>query len=277
MLFAKMNIRHLEMQEIQKISLEILKQISQVCEKQGFRYTLAYGTLIGAIRHKGFIPWDDDIDIQMPRPDYEAFIRYMVEHPIEHLKVFNHKYVKEYPLGISRIADMRYRIDEKVSSAVDMGIFVDVYPIDGLSDTYEGAKQAYQITDKPRANLLRMINKEENKIKLSQLFSDPRFFISGMKLRIQGLSHVQQILEDAATTYSFAEKEYCGIPNWNWIQLVYKRQWYEEFIKAPFEDCEFYISKHYDGILRAEYGEYMQLPPVEKRVYHHGYKAYKRD
>lgn len=266
----------LEMCEIQKISLEILKKISKVCETQGFRYTLAYGTLIGAIRHKGFIPWDDDIDIQMPRPDYEAFIKYMIEHPIEHFKVFNHKYVKEYSLGISRIADMRYRIDEKVSSAVDMGIFVDVYPIDGLSDTYEGAKQAYSITDKPRANLLRMINKEENKIKLSQLFSCPRFFISGLKLKIQGLSRIQQVLEDAATTYSFTEKEYCGIPNWNWIQLVYKRQWYEEFIKAPFEDSDFFISKHYDEILRAEYGDYMQLPPVEKRVYHHGYKAYKR-
>ncbi len=266
----------LEMREIQNISLDILKQITEVCEEQGFRYTLAYGTLIGAIRHKGFIPWDDDIDIQMPRPDYEGFIKYMIEHPIENLKVFNHKYVRSYPLGISRVADMRYQIEEAVSSAVDMGIFVDVYPIDGLSDTYEGAKTAYKITDKPRANLLRMINAKDNKIRLSQLFTAPRYFLSGIKLRLQGLSRAQQTLEDAAITYSFVEKEFCGIPNWNWIQLVYKRQWYEEFVKAPFEDSEFYISKHYDEILRAEYGDYMQLPPVEKRVYHHGYKAYKR-
>ena len=134
----------MKMEDIQRVSLDVLKKIAEVCEREGFRYTLAYGTLIGAIRHKGFIPWDDDIDIQMPRPDYEKFITYMVEHPVENLKVFNHKFVKNYPLGISRIADMRYKIEEKIiDEHCDMGIFVDVYPIDGLANSYEAAQNAY--------------------------------------------------------------------------------------------------------------------------------------
>lgn len=83
-------------------------------------------------------------------------------------------------------------------------------------------------------------------------------------------------LEETASSISFENSKYVGIPNWNWIQLVYKKEWYENFIKVPFEDSEFFISKFYDDILRAEYGDYMQLPPVEKRVYHHGYLAYKR-
>lgn len=268
---------NMRMEDIQRVSLDILKQITAICEKERFRYTLAYGTLIGAIRHKGFIPWDDDIDIQMPRPDYERFLSYLIEHPCPHLKVFNHKYVKGYPLGISRIADMRYKIEKKILKGhCDMGIFVDVYPIDGLADSYEGAKNAYALTDRPRANLLRIIDKEQCKIKFKQLFSDPKYFISNIILRLKGLAKIQMELEETASSISFENSKYVGIPNWNWIQLVYKKEWYENFIKVPFEDSEFFISKFYDDILRAEYGDYMQLPPVEKRVYHHGYLAYKR-
>lgn len=265
------------MEDIQKVSLNVLKRITNVCEREGFRYTLAYGTLIGAIRHKGFIPWDDDIDIQMPRPDYESFLRYMIEHPLDDLKVFNHKYVKGYPLGISRIADMRYKIEEEILSGYcDMGIFVDVYPIDGLANTYVDAKKAYAKTDKPRANLLRSIDKQQRKIHVSQIFTNPKFFLNGIILRLKGLDRIQNELERAAKQKSFCDSSYVGIPNWNWIKLVYKREWYEEFVKVPFEDSEFYISKHYDDILRAEYGDYMKLPPTEKRVYHHGYTAFKR-
>ncbi len=265
-----MEQKQLKMEEVQRVSLEILKKITAICESQNLRYTLAYGTLIGAIRHKGFIPWDDDIDIQMPRPDYDCFIDYMIAHPIANLKVFNHRYVKGYPLGISRICDMRYKVIEKNISGLDMGIFVDVYPIDGLGNTYEGAKANYSITDIPRANLLRMNCTKE-------LSHGLRYKLSGLKLKLfGGLPYVQRTLENKAKKYSFENSNYVGIPNWNWIKLVYKRDWYEDFIKWPFEDGTFYISKYYDDILRAEYGDYMQLPPVEKRVYHHGYKAYKR-
>lgn len=224
----------MRMEDIQRVSLDILKQITAICEKERFRYTLAYGTLIGAIRHKGFIPWDDDIDIQMPRPDYERFLSYLIEHPCPHLKVFNHKYVKGYPLGISRIADMRYKIEEKILKGhCDMGIFVDVYPVDGLADSYEGAKNAYALTDRPRANLLRIIDKEQCKIKFNQLFSDPKYFISNIILRLKGLAKIQMELEETASSISFENSKYVGIPNWNWIQLVYKKEWYENFIKVP--------------------------------------------
>lgn len=73
-------IRTLSLREIQLASLEILKVIDSICRANGFRYYLAYGTLIGAVRHHGFIPWDDDIDIQMPRPDYDLFLQYFDGH-----------------------------------------------------------------------------------------------------------------------------------------------------------------------------------------------------
>lgn len=265
-----MEQKQLNMEEVQRVSLEILKKITVVCESQGFRYTLAYGTLIGAIRHKGFIPWDDDIDIQMPRPDYDCFIDYMIAHPIENLKVFNHRYVKDYPLGISRVCDMRYKVIEKNIPGLDMGIFVDIYPIDGLGNTYEEAKVNYSITDILRAYLLRWNSAKK-------ISHGLKYKLSGLRLKLLGgLPYVQRALEHDAKKYSFENSNYVGIPNWNWIRLVYKREWYEDFIKCPFEDGNFYVSRYYDDILRAEYGDYMQLPPVEKRVYHHNHEVYKR-
>ena len=264
------------MKEIQGVSLEILKKITKVCEDNGFRYTLAFGTLIGAVRHKGFIPWDDDIDIQMPRPDYEKFLLYLTNNPIEHLKVFYWKYVNNYPLGISRICDMRYRIREKNFIDCGLGVFVDVYPIDGLGHSYNEAKKAYRITDKSRANLLRIGNVEKRKITLKYITKDFRYFMSSIILRLKGIKSIQRKLEKEAESRPFDEYEFVGVPNWNWAHIVYQRDWYNNLIKVPFEDGEFYITKYYDEMLKEEYGDYMQLPPVEKRVYHHGYIAYKK-
>lgn len=265
-------MKKLEMKDVQLISLNILKTIAKICEEQGFRYTLGFGTLIGAIRHKGFIPWDDDIDILMPRSDYEKFIKFMTEHPIENIKVFNWKYVNKYPLGISRVCDMRYKIEEKNFMKCDMGIFVDIYPLDGLANTYEEAKKAFYYTDKARANLLRLIKpKNEN-----QNFFSIRYNISGIILKIKGLKRIHKELEKKARRYSFEECKYVGVPNWNWAQIVFQRDWFNNLIKAQFEDGEFNIISNYDDMLREEYGDYMTLPPVEKRTYHHQYIAYKR-
>lgn len=266
----------LAMHEVQQIALGVLKRIAEVCEREGFRYTLAFGTLIGAIRHHGFIPWDDDIDILMPRPDYENFLTYMVKHPLDNLKVFNHKYVKGYPLGISRICDMRYKIEGAGSDFVDMGIFVDVYPLDGLANTYEEAKQAFCYTDKSRANLLRLMGKTSDSLSLKNFIKNPRYYLSTVKLRIQGLSFIQRKLEKEACQRPFASYSYIGVSNWNWAHIVFQRDWFNEFRRATFENHEFNIITHYDEMLREEYGDYMQLPPEEKRVYHHQYLAYYR-
>ena len=100
-------MRELSMTEIQTGSLEILKKIDAICNECNFRYFLAYGTLIGAVRHNGFIPWDDDIDIWMPRSDYDSFIQYCEKNkdnirPFVLMSQYNNK---NYPFGISRLVD----------------------------------------------------------------------------------------------------------------------------------------------------------------------------
>lgn len=266
----------LKIEEIQEVSLRILKRITSVCEEHGFRYTLAFGTLIGAIRHKGFIPWDDDVDILMPRPDYERFILYLTNHPIEDLKVFNWKHVKNYPLGITRICDMRYRVLEKNFIDFDHGIFVDVYPVDGLANSYHDAKKAFDRTAKERDELFMSAIKKYREIRLVEFFKNPRLTLSKLRRRILGICYYQRKLEEKVIKYTFEDYKYVGVPNWNWARIVFERDWFNDRVKVPFEDGEFYITKHYDKMLREEYGDYMQLPPIEKRVYHHGYIAYRR-
>ncbi|RRD02583.1 phosphorylcholine transferase LicD [Prevotella sp. OH937_COT-195] len=266
----------LKIEEIQEVSLRILKRITSVCEEHGFRYTLAFGTLIGAIRHKGFIPWDDDVDILMPRPDYERFILYLTNHPIEDLKVFNWKCVKNYPLGITRICDMRYRVLENNFIDFDHGIFVDVYPVDGLANSYNDAKKAFDRTAKERDELFMSAIKKYREIRLVEFFKNPRLTLSKLRRRILGICYYQRKLEEKVIKYTFEDYKYVGVPNWNWARIVFERDWFNDRVKVPFENDEFYITKHYDKMLREEYGDYMQLPPIEKRVYHHGYIAYRR-
>lgn len=266
----------LSMEEVQKVSLEILKIVSQICETHNFRYTLAFGTLIGAIRHKGFIPWDDDIDILMPRPDYEKLIKYIIDHPIEHIKVFNWKYVNGYIYGISRVCDMRYRIYEQNNIDCNLGVFIDIYPVDGLANTYNDAKKAFDRSEKYRNELFMTVVKKHRSIKWTDFFSNPRPTIAKIRRRILGIDYYQKKLENEVVKYKFEDYEYVGVPNWNWARIVFKRDWFKELVKAPFEDSEFFITKYYDDMLKEEYGNYMQLPPESQRVYHHGYLAYIR-
>lgn len=127
---------------MQEGALNILKKLDGICREQGLRYFLFYGTLIGAIRHKGFIPWDDDLDVAMPRPDFDRLVEYCRRHREELLPMRlmtvddNPQYV--YP--IARFSDTRYRVKYQGIRDYGLGLFVDIYPLDGCGDTEEEAR-----------------------------------------------------------------------------------------------------------------------------------------
>ena len=126
-------MKELSIEEIHEGTLGILKKIIEICDEINVNYFLAYGSLIGAVRHGGFIPWDDDLDIVMLRPDYEIFNQYCLKHERElyPFKLINRKNEKKYPYNIARFNDLRYRDIYENVQEYDSGMFIDVYPLDG--------------------------------------------------------------------------------------------------------------------------------------------------
>lgn len=271
----------LNIRETQAVSLEILKKVADICEQNGLRYVLQYGTLLGAVRHKGYIPWDDDVDIMMPRPDYEALLAYFKEHAseLDHLQFFEPRTCKDYPYMIGRISDDRYQIDMDNEKPYGMGVFIDVYPFDGLGNSPKEALDyglkgdrlssfCYQATRKRYAV-------ETTTSTLRKILKFPLFLVSKM----MGKDYFQEKLSALAGQKPYDQSEYVGCVVWlsGGEKDIFPRKWFDETMLVPFEQYAFRIPAHYDDLLKKIYGDYMQLPPEEDRVGHHNYKVYHKD
>ena len=273
--------KELELKEIQKISTDILKVVADLCEKLNLRYYLMYGTLIGAVRHQGYIPWDDDLDIMMPREDYDALLKYWKEHgqQFKHLQVFTPDEVPEYPYMITRISDRRYRMIMDNEKEYGMGIFIDIYPFDGLGNTKKEALKyalkgdrlsslCYQATRKRCA--VETTTSNFRKMIKPAVFAFSKFC---------GKDIFQKKLKKLERNKPYDTSEYVGCVVWltGGERDIFLREWFEEYEMVPFEDSFFRIPKAYDAVLRHAYGNYMELPPQKERVGHHNYKVVRRE
>ena len=125
--------KELNIDQIHQITLEIVKKLIEICDEINVNYYVAYGSLIGTVRHKGFIPWDDDFDVVMFRDDYEKFCKYCIIHQneIKPYKLLNRETEKNYPYNIARLNNMDYKARYENIVNYDSGAFIDIYPIDG--------------------------------------------------------------------------------------------------------------------------------------------------
>ena len=272
--------RQLDVRESQSVATQVLTVIADICEQQSLRYCLIYGTLIGAVRHKGCIPWDDDIDIMMPRPDYDKLLAYFYENSekFPHLKVFNHDVCPAYPYMITRISDDRYEIVMENEKPYGMGVFVDIYPFDGLGNTADEALK-YGLKGDRLSSLCYQATRDHFAMEtttspLRKVLKLPVYLIS----RMLGKDLFQNKLESLARVKPYDESEYVGCVVWlsGGMKDIFPRQWFDETELAEFDGYQFRIPKRYDDILRHIYGDYMQLPPEKDRVGHHCYKVFEK-
>lgn len=273
-------MKELSLRESQIVSLNILNIIVDICKKQGFRYYLMYGTLIGAIRHHGLIPWDDDIDIMMPQDDYEKLLAFLEKNESPNLKVFNPETVSEYPYMITRISDIRYTIDVENEKDYGLGSFIDIYPFYGLGNTEEEAlalglrgdrlsSACYQAT--------RLKYKVENtKQWYRKLLKFPLFFISKMI----GKNYFQNKLTELAKTRckEYDNSKYVGCVVWlsGGKKDIFLREWFDKTISVKMEGREYSAPARYHEVLTHIYGNYMLLPDEKNRIAHHGYRIYEK-
>ncbi|WP_294363472.1 phosphorylcholine transferase LicD [uncultured Clostridium sp.] len=264
-------MRELNIDEIRSIQLEILKKVSEYCDDNNLRYSLAYGTLIGAIRHKGYIPWDDDIDIVMPRPDYERFIKsfntYATDYKV-HVTELNSNFIYTF----AKVSYNKSILIEDIEVKYEIGINIDIFPIDGVPSIDNPTMKKQNFYRNLASFKTIKINSDRNIIKNIVLILG-KILLSWLSLKRINLKMI-----DNSKKYSFENEEYCcNISTGFTEDKVIPKRYLEDFIDCFFENQKFKASKFYDEWLKSYYGDYMKLPPREKQVSHHRYKAYMKE
>ena len=266
--FDNDNMREMTLGDIQNVSLAILKDVHAFCVSYNIKYSLAYGTLIGAIRHKGFIPWDDDVDILIPRPDFERFCHeFKSSHGYE-------LYVPEDSrsfLTYARICDNEHTLvkTNRPWSTKPTGVWIDVFPLDGLpSDKTE----FLTLVGKLR-NIQTKVDRLRTGRHLKLMDSmDMRNFVYCLIKRILYYrydihtllhQHIQMIKGK-----KYEDADFCGqlcVMDYPEKEQNPKED-FDNYLLVPFCDSEFYVMNGYDNILKRYYGDYMELPPENKRI-----------
>ncbi len=259
------------MNNIQTILLNMLKWFHKYCSSHSIRYYAVGGTMIGAMRHRGFIPWDDDIDIAIPRKDYNRLIRdfnnvvdgYLLESPYSGNEDFLYSYAKLY--------DTNTTLVEKNRKPCKRGIYIDVFPLDGIGNTLSEAQKAFRKVD--RKNMLLMTRTcvikndrswyKNASISISRMI--PQYIINDKKLSI-AIDQMASGINDDNSIYvanlmgAYRSKE------------ITKREYFGKPTLYTFEDTEIYGPEKYDEYLTNIYNDWRKVPPNDKQQTKHDFE-----
>lgn len=242
-----------------------LEAIDAVCREHGLRYYLWAGTMLGAVRHKGFIPWDDDMDICMPRPDYEQLISHWREWLPQPYEVIAPETDPTYPYPFAKIEDASTTVLERPDFKFLEGVYIDVFPIDG-APTDEQKQKSHFKRYKFWRHLLFLRGRDPFKHG-----KGPRSWFPWLLHKIYSLEDLQNKVKSYMTKYPYDASDYvCDYDDG--LRGVIEKRILGTPQVYPFEDKQFLGVEHYDEYLSNKYGDYMQLPPVEKQIQHHFFR-----
>lgn len=256
--------------EIKEIGYKILLDVADFCDENGIQYYLVCGTALGAARHGGFIPWDDDVDIGMPRPDYERFVEM---YRSEAYTVCDTRFDKQYPYAFAKVCDRNTCLVENIENPCELGVYIDIFPIDGLPDDERMRKRHLKLIEWDlRVLAWKRISKDKDVGKLHKVVQ----VIAKTALYFVPVSVLVRKLEYDAKKYPYENSCYVGhfVTKAIWGSDVKPKEFFDDPIRHKFEDKEFWVPGKFDEYLTLEYGDYMKLPPKEKQVAKHDFVAY---
>lgn len=274
-------MRELTMAEVQKKAVDILVYIDKICRENNLKYTIFYGSLIGVERHQGFIPWDDDIDIVMPRPDYEELLLILKNDTNYKLLSFETRENFRYPFA--KVIDPKTVAKTKQffsGEEPDLGVFVDIFPIDGIPDSATERQALRETTENYRLNLMDTLG-----LAYARSFD---FLKAIVKLVVRYPHHKkllkigdnvywQKKYQEAAKKIRFGDTDTCGYLEWIHIDWgVFPTQWFTEYEDVEFEGHKVMAIKNRGDFLTLRYGDYMTMPLENERVTHHPYNFYEK-
>lgn len=262
-------MKEITLKDLRVLQLDMMDVIHKFCIDNDIRYSLAGGTLLGAVRHGGYIPWDDDIDIIMPRPDYEKFISTFSTHG-GHLVLQHCKIDDAYRYQFAKVYDNRTVL---IEDAMISGVFIDVFPIDGQPSS-EREQQEYVnkylhlFSNLEKTTKFYKFQKDKNQLVLRM-----KFFIK--KILYPSREYTLAKLDDFFNSYPFEVSETVGCAVGAYPRKEHlNKTVFDAYSTIKFEDREYCCIKDYHTYLSTLYGDYMKLPPKDKQVTHHNFKVY---
>lgn len=256
-------MKKIEKKEYRQLLVDMLIAFSDVCEKYDLHYIIDYGTLIGVVRHHGFIPWDDDIDVTMPREDYEKLYKLAKDNPL---------IMGEY-YRLSTFRDKEFNYNKPIFNIVDIRtitysnirrkkyytpIWIDIFPMDYCDEDDEVFKKVHASIERP----LKLTQQAMAKYTSRFAWAKQLFSFSQVPFITYRLKKIDKIAKSVPKSNLLTNYMMCG-----WEDKA-PYEWYTNYIYMDFEGHKFRVPKSYDEKLRFTYGDYMQLPPEEEREYH---------
>lgn len=263
-------MRKLSYTEIKNIELNLLKTFKNICENNHIDYFLADGTLLGAVRHKGFIPWDDDIDVHVRREDYERLISVLNEVAEEralNIICLQNDHNCERPF--LKICDSRTKLVYHGESCINnLGVFIDVFPLDNQGNSLRAGlileKKIKPFYFMRNISVMRTVQIKKPKDIIKKIcFPIAKLF--GTEFWVEKVNHLMQSFNKEDCRYYGSNQP---------TSIICKKEVFASTVMLAFEDELFPAPVGYDDYLKYHYGDYMELPPLKKRVATHSFDAY---
>ena len=271
-------MKQLDLPAIHEATLNVMDRLHAICEENGIRYNIYWGTLLGAVRHGGFIPWDDDFDICMLRDDYNRLCELLSPEKGRY-RLATRKNTENYYHGIARFFDSNYEFRNLLDvKQYDMGVFIDIYPLDSCGETVEDSMKIFRKIDRLNADYCIYCTKYSLSNRWKNLVRVPYCNYLHLKHGPDYSQRIDREIED--TIYRVYDRDSRKV-GFYWCALdefrALERAWFLDQELIPFEDRAYWAPKKPKELLAFQYGDYMRLPPESERVATHSYNIYEKD
>lgn len=269
------------MNDLQKCQFEMLKVFVKFCEEHKLQYYLVGGTALGAIRHKGFIPWDDDIDVGMPRKDYEEYLKLAEE---EYNKKEGSPYFIQtwktdpnYPYNFAKLRDNRTTFveDNFMFVRMNQGVWIDIFPLDGLTKNETVKKSDLRRIHNTWFGFWAIYPKcMIHKIRAKHWWKDFWQNVFGVLFGWWNIKHcINKRVDKVMKKVPFEESVWMANIQGAVKARAVRTEYFQEGVAVKFEGVDMLVPKEYDKYLTAIYGDYMTPPPADKQIGMHFHKG----